>query len=195
MKKHSTITNLINLVFTLSLVWGIFAYSIISEGLNSSVEKSDIIVVFGTEILPTGEPSRLLKWRLNTANEHLHNGLADKIFVSGAIGESGYNEAEIMSNYLINLGISKEQIVIDENGIDTMQTVVNSVEYMKQNNLNSAIVISDYTHIKRIKFLYSILDIDSITSDYSDIPMLSDLIIIMRESIAYISEFSLFFQK
>jgi vancomycin permeability regulator SanA len=195
MRKHFTITNFINSFLALTLIWVILAYSIIAEGLDSSPKKSDIIVVFGTEILPTGEPSRLLKWRLNTASAHYHDLLADKIFVSGGIGESGFNEAQIMSQYLQDLGIPIENIVVDEDGYDSMRTVLNSVGYMNENEMSSVLVISDYTHIKRIKLLYSLSNINNVSSDYSDIPMLSDLTIIVRESLAYISEFSLLFRK
>jgi len=47
--------------------------------------------------------------------------------MSGGVGESGRDEAEVMRDRAIELGVPKRAIVLDYLGFDTDRTVANTV--------------------------------------------------------------------
>jgi vancomycin permeability regulator SanA len=151
-------------------------FLILREGLNPELDEADAIVVFGTTVNEDGGVSRLLRWRLDEGYRLWEKGLSDRIFVTGAVGDEGFDEAAIMKQYLI-----AKAIIHDSEGDTTYLSVKNSSKYLQENNLQSVIVVSDYAHIYRITATYNRFGVDEVYDSYSDAPMLSDMVYISQE--------------
>ena len=62
--------------------------------------------------------------------ELFENKRVQKIIVSGGFGKEGFWEGTEMRNYLIKNNIPSNKIIVDNKGIDTEATVINSIKIM-----------------------------------------------------------------
>lgn len=127
------------------------AVGIIWIGLDDHISHADLIVVPGNTVAPDGKPSPRLQARLDVALQLFQEHWAPLIFVSGGIGKEGFDEAVVMANYLSQHGVPTTAIIKDSLGIDTASTAQNASEFMRANNLRSAIIATQYFHILRTK--------------------------------------------
>ena len=113
--------------------------------------------------------------------EVYRGGFAPKIFASGGVGKEGYAEATVMAEYLVKAGIPRENIVIDNEGINTKNTAQNLKKFMADNGYNSAIAVSSYYHILRIKLYFAKIGIENIYNAHSNLYENKDFYSIPRE--------------
>lgn len=139
-----------HLILALFLLLIIFIeLPIISDGLTSTPQTSDTIIVLGAKLIGHA-PSAVLALRLNEALRLYQGGYAAKIIVSGAKGtDEEMSEAYAMSQFLIEHGVSPERIYLEENSFNTYQNLANSKQIMLENNLDSAIIVSNTSHMHR----------------------------------------------
>ncbi|MEI3193353.1 MAG: YdcF family protein [Lachnospiraceae bacterium] len=85
--------------------------------------RTDYLVVLGAQVRGT-VPSRALKKRLDTAAEYLGKNLETKVVVSGGKGAGEeITEAEAMENYLLELGIEKDRIIMEDRSTTTSENL------------------------------------------------------------------------
>jgi vancomycin permeability regulator SanA len=116
--------------------------------------QADVAVVFGAEVHNNGLPSTSLTDRVNTAVALYKEGLVKRLFVSGGVGTSGYNEAIVMRNMAIKRGVPAERIAVDSNGVNTNATVADTVPFFGGDGWRRIIVVSQFYHLPRIKLAY-----------------------------------------
>jgi len=172
------------LVFAVCL-FALFSGLIIRDGLTDELGTADVGLVFGNQVLPSGEPSARLAARLDHTVQLYNDGCFDKVIVSGGLGREGFDEAEVMKDYLIVQGIPEANIIVDNQGYDTCMTVENAVTIMEENNFASVLVISQYFHLPRIKLACTRFGIEDVYSSNARYFGLRDLYQISREVIAY----------
>lgn len=155
MKKAKIILIVISLWFVIHEV------SIVIDGLTDEVVNCDYGIIFGNTVNLDGTLSDRLQARTNKGFQLYKNAIVKKLFVSGGLGKEGHYEAEVMVDYLINKGVLKKDIIIDNNGVNTISTALN----FKKNipNAKSAIVITQYYHISRAKLACSKVGIEEVT--------------------------------
>jgi vancomycin permeability regulator SanA len=124
---------------------------IVTDGLNDEMRPADLGIVLSSRVLYNGQPAASLEARLDKAVELYTDGYFPEVMVSGGVGRSGYDEALVMRDYLVQKGISEEVITVDSGGYDTYQTARNAAVYMHQNDLKRAMLISQYFHLTRAK--------------------------------------------
>ncbi|MFY0673074.1 MAG: YdcF family protein [Bacteroidia bacterium] len=121
----------------------------------------DCIVVFGNKVNEDGTLSKRLKARMEEGlrmQERFPNAI---IFVSGGLGKEGHLEGSKMASYLIENGVSKNQIVIDNNGNNSLATI----EHLKAEYGNShTLFVSQFYHIRRIELLATKLGLNKYES-------------------------------
>ena len=161
------------------------AILIVSDGLMDNINKSDIIVILGNKVELNGTPSLRLQSRLDKGYELYMDGFAPLILVSGGIGKEGYNEANVMKNYLIDRGISGDVIMTDSNGIDSFNTALNTKQILIERNFNSVLVVSNYYHISRTKLAFRKSGVEKVYSAHANYFEIRDLYSISREVIGY----------
>jgi uncharacterized SAM-binding protein YcdF (DUF218 family) len=136
-------------LFILLLIALAIEIPIIAVGYLAQPLASDTIIVLGAKLIGQ-EPSIILRLRLDEAIKLYREGYASTIIVSGAQGEDEeVSEAASMKNYLINHGISAEHILVEDKSFNTYQNLTNSHKIMQENNLKTAIIVSNASHIRR----------------------------------------------
>lgn len=123
-------------------------------GTTDYRRPADIAVVFGAQVHPGGAPSQTLAWRVDTACELYEDGLVDRLVMSGAVGESGYDEAEVMRDRALERGVPASAIVVDSLGVNTEATVANTVRLFAAEGVDRVLAVSNAYHVPRIKLAY-----------------------------------------
>lgn len=122
---------------------------IFAVGYLTQPAASDTIIVLGAKLIGQ-EPSIILRLRLDEAIKLYREGYATTIIVSGAKGEDEeVSEAASMKNYLLSHGIPAEHILLEDKSFNTYQNLANSHKMMQENNLKTAIIVSNASHIRR----------------------------------------------
>lgn len=81
------------------------------------------ILVLGCAAGTDGEPSPMLKDRLDTAIALYRQGVAPKLLLSGDNSISEYSEPESMFKYTVAQGVPKEDIFLDYAGFSTYESI------------------------------------------------------------------------
>lgn len=177
------------LKFTLVLLFFWFTVHLgvlLIVGLNDDSEKTDAILIFGNKVELNGKPSERLKGRLDRGYELFSEGKSSLIIVSGGIGKEGFDEADVMKEYLVNEGISPNLIIKDSNGINTYATAKNLKTIVENKEIKSVIIVSNYYHLMRAKLAIGKFGFDPVYTSYSRIfPELRDFYSIPREIVGY----------
>lgn len=160
---------------------------IIVDGLMDEIEDADVIVVLGNKVNEDGTLSDRLKARLDKAIELYEDHLfIESIFVSGAVGKEGHDEAVFMENYLKENGVNGGNIIVDSEGFDTYSTAFNVKDYLIENGLTSAILVTNYYHIARTELAFESFGIETYSA-HAEIFEFRDPYSIFREFFAYYS--------
>ena len=135
------------------------------EQAASQGETYDCILVLGASMLPSGEPSTILKDRLDVAVELYKAGVTPKIVMSGDNeSDATYNEVVNMKKYAVNQGVPSEDIFCDHAGIDTYDSMYRARFVFDP---HSMVVVTQTYHMYRALFDAHSFNIDAIgvTSD------------------------------
>jgi vancomycin permeability regulator SanA len=108
-------------------------------------------VVFGNKVELTGLPSNRLKARLEKARDLYREGAIATIIVSGGIGKEGFDEAQVMKDYLVSQNIDANRIIADNQGVNTLKTIEFVEHYLNDNDC--VIMISQHYHLPRIEVM------------------------------------------
>jgi uncharacterized SAM-binding protein YcdF (DUF218 family) len=116
---------------------------------------ADAIVVYGCRAYTDGTPSQALADRVHTACELYHQGLAQRIVMSGGpVSNSTLHETQVMADYAVAQGVPREAILLDPNGLDT-QATANNIEPILRNALPTKslrlLAVSHDYHLPRVK--------------------------------------------
>lgn len=117
---------------------------------NWEQEKKPIAIVLGAGIIHNKFPTKILAKRLDAALKLYQQGQITKILVSGDNQIVEYNEPQVMKNYLIQKGVSTENIVMDFAGRRTFDTCWRAKNIFK---VTQAYLITQAFHLPRAIFL------------------------------------------
>ena len=156
-------------------------------GLADRTGRADVIVVFGNKVNPDGQPSPRLKARLDKAAQLFRRGLSTAVIVSGGVDPQGFDEAAVMSAYLVRAGIPEDCVHQDNRGIDTYNTARNTAALMRRKGWKSVIVVSQYFHIVRARLAFHRFGIEPVYSAHADYYAPRDLYSLAREVVALIA--------
>ncbi len=123
-------------------------------GTTDYRRPADVVVVFGAQVHEDGRPSTSLRDRMDTAVELYEAGLVKRVFVSGGVGDSGYNEALVMRDMAVEGGVPAEAIAVDSNGVSTNATVADTVPFFGGGGWERVMAVSQFYHLPRIKLAY-----------------------------------------
>ncbi len=173
------------------LLYLIAASAIAVMGLQDYVSASaDMIVVPGNTVHANGSLSRRLKSRLDVAVELFHEGRAPLIYVSGGRGREGRDEAAAMASYLRTQGVAESAIVQDPLGITTGATGANAAQYLRSQNLGSAIVATQYFHVPRTVLALERNGVRVTGTRHARYYEMRDIYSLCREVVAYAAYFA-----
>jgi vancomycin permeability regulator SanA len=115
---------------------------------------ADVAVVFGARVYKDGRPSDALADRVKTACELYRGGLVKKLIFSGGPGDGAITESESMRRMAVGLGVSAEDILTDNAGLNTDATIRNTKSMFPRVGARKVLVVSHFYHLPRIKLAY-----------------------------------------
>lgn len=111
----------------------------------------DYIIVLGAQVKEDG-PSVVLKYRLDTAIEYLNKNPDAICIVSGGKGSNEIcSEAEAMSAYLIQYGIEKSRILLEDQSSNTAENIRNSKLLMEAEYTGVGIVTNNFHMFRAVQ--------------------------------------------
>lgn len=123
------------------------------------VGKRDAIVVLGALVYPSGEPSPMLRDRLDRAAELYFSGVSDKILLTGDSEKESYDEIAGMRAYLLGTGVPPEALFEDPLGLDTYDSVYRSAAVYC---LEQPVYVTQDYHLRRTLYIAEALGIDAV---------------------------------
>lgn len=156
-------------------------------GTTCYARSADAIVVFGARAYADGRPSDALSDRVLHACDLHRRGVAPLLIMSGGPGDGAVHECEAMRNLAVAQGVPPDAILLDFSGLNTSATVANAAAMLRERNLGSAIAVSHFYHLPRIRMLamHDGLDLVTSPSPQRDGPLVRLPYFMARESAAF----------
>ncbi len=161
--------------FCLLGIIGIFLLCLINEYVivstknnfvdNNVYQNVDCIMVLGAGV-KDGEPTPMLKDRLEKGIELYKQGYAKKIIMSGDHGRAEYDEVNVMKKYAIAAGIPSSDIFMDHAGFSTYDSVYRASAIF---GVKKMIIVTQKYHLYRALYLAKSLGIEAIGAPAEDI--------------------------
>jgi len=173
------------------LLWTIISWFILHslittfDGLNDKVDFSDAAVVLGNKVELDGTPSKRLQARLDRAVELYDKQYFKYIIVSGGTGKEGFDEAVIMKNYLMQIEIPDNNIILDSEGYNSFMTAQNTKTILNDMDLSSITIISQFYHITRTKLAFKKVGFEHVYTAHAKYFEIRDIYSLAREFLAY----------
>jgi len=143
------------LIFGLSrLFTELYSNSRLSLPANAPVSR--VAIVFGAGLSRDGTPSPVLKDRVATAAELYFSGKVRKILMSGDNRFLDYNEPGAMLDYALELGVPRQDIVLDYAGRRTYDTCYRARAIF---GVTDALLVTQRFHLPRALFTCNFLGI------------------------------------
>jgi len=131
----------------------------------NSVPAHRVALVFGALISSRGEPSPILKDRIQTAVDLYKAGKVQKILMSGDNRTADYNEVYAMQQYALSQGVPDADITLDYAGLSTYDSCYRAHDIF---GLDDAILVTQRYHLPRALYACRHLGIDAVGVEIPD---------------------------
>jgi SanA protein len=113
-----------------------------------------VAIVFGAGLTHSGQPTPILRDRVETAAQLYFTGKAETLLMSGTTDAGNYSEPAAMRQYALSLGVPERAIVLDNAGYRTYDTCYRAKAVY---GLDSALLVTQSFHMPRALFLCNAL--------------------------------------
>ncbi len=138
----------------LALLLAIFLSFLMIKAQMNEPEGNTTVIVLGCKA--KGEkPSRMLRYRLNTAYDYLSENKDAVCILSGGQGKDEIiTEAECMYNYLVDKGIDKTRLIKEDKSRNTQENIEFSQKIINEYSLSQNIsIVTDGFHQYRASYI------------------------------------------
>lgn len=141
---------LISLIFAFTLIFEVYIYLL---PLTNTPKKSDVIVILGCKVR-RDKPTLFLRARTQQAITLYQQGYAHTIMVSGGKGHGErISEAEAERRILLQAGIPASHILVEDRSTNTASEMKYIKKIMQEQDLKTAIIVSNKFHLRRASIL------------------------------------------
>ncbi len=131
--------------------------------------------------LQNGEENPFFKYRMLAAAELIKSGKVEKLLLSGSSDDQYYDEPDDMKEALLALGVSSDQLILDNNGDRTLYSIARLRDIY---GMNECIIVTQKYHAYRALFIAEHLGVEA-KCYVADSPAFTDhLSAILREVFA-----------
>ena len=180
----SGVISLLLIVFAIGIAISIWNYGKVDEKA-----PADVAIVLGAAVWD-GEVSPVYRERINHAITLYEEGTVDFIILTGGFGEGSYkSDPQVAKEYALSQGIPEEKILIEEKSTITEENFEFSKEVMEENDLETAIIVSDPLHMKRAMLMakdYNITALSSPTTTSMYKSLKTKIPFLLREEFFYV---------
>ena len=151
-------------VIVVAVLAGGTAFRVWQYGRIDDRSHADVIIVLGAAQYD-GDPSSILRSRLNHAKTLFDEGVAAQIVtVGGRRPRDRFTEAEAGDRYLTGQGVPGDRITEVNTGNDTLTSLQAAAVVLRQRGWASAVLVSDPWHMFRATTMARDSGIDAWTS-------------------------------
>ena len=108
-----------------------------------------VAVVLGTQVLAGGRPSRPLAARALHAAGLYARGVVRLLIPTGGVGRHPPSEAEVIVRMLREAGVSRENILAEEEAQSTRESAHRVAEIAEERGIGSVVLVTDPLHCVR----------------------------------------------
>jgi len=145
-------------------LWLVSLGAVLTWALQDDAQKADAIVVMGAAQY-RGRPSPVLRARLDHAVALWQRGLAQRMILTGGIGEGDTaSEAAVGRAYVVSRGVPDSAILLENEGRTSSQSLRAAAQLLQARRLRTAVVVSDPFHMLRLEILGRRYGLDPYTS-------------------------------
>ncbi len=123
-------------------------------GLTDYRRPADVAVVLGARVYANGQPSLALADRVRTGCALYRSGFVDKVIFSGGPGDGAIHETVAMRRLALQLGLPADDILIDEQGVNTEATARHTSAMFASLGIRRVLAVSHFYHLPRVKLTY-----------------------------------------
>ena len=129
---------------------------------TAQLEKkdADALIVLGYKC-EEDQIHPLLKERLDAAIDLFRSYNYHYIILTGGAVASNKTEAEIMFDYLVHHNIPAKKILLESASQNTVFNIRNCRGIMNDNNLTTCLVVSNSFHIRRIRYITNVFNLQA----------------------------------
>lgn len=141
--------------------------------VNSVLPRAEVIILLGASVFKNGDLTPVLGDRADTAIDLYTSGFGAKILVTGDNSTKYYNEVTPTRNYLLKHGVAEADILVDNGGIDTFQSMTHAKGDF---DVRSALIVSQRFHLARAVYIARKLGIEAygIAADHRSYSLKND---------------------
>lgn len=159
-------------------------YILSAEGAEDL--KADCILVLGCGVRPTGEPSLMLRDRLDMGLTLYEAGAAPKLLMSGDHGRQEYDEVNAMKDYAMEAGVPSEDVFMDHAGFSTYESMYRARDVFCAEKV---IIVSQQYHLYRAVYDARALGLEAYGVAAEDVAYLGQTLRDVREILARNKDF------
>ena len=151
-------------VLVVALAWsGWVCFNIHQVATHDEAQPADAIAVFGAAEYE-GRPSPVLRARLEHTLELYQRGIAPLIITMGGADDMEHTEGGVGRSYLTSHGVPQTAVLVETLSGSTEESVVQLADMARSHNLQKIVVVSDATHLFRVRELCRAQGLDVFTS-------------------------------
>ena len=112
-------------------------------------ESGRVVVVLGTQVLPSGRPSRTLEARVRHAARLYAEGRAGLLIPTGGLGGHPPTEAEVMARLLREEGVPEDALLLEDRAMNTWDSARLVAGMAEKLGVGDVLVVTDPLHCVR----------------------------------------------
>jgi uncharacterized SAM-binding protein YcdF (DUF218 family) len=141
------------LVILAAVVWTAWVYFNIHQvATHDEAQPADAIAVFGAAEYE-GRPSPVLRARLEHTLDLYQRGIAPLIITMGGADDMEHTEGGVGRSYLASHGVPQSAVLAETLSGSTEEAVVQLAAMARAHHLQKIVVVSDATHLFRVREL------------------------------------------
>ena len=153
---------------------------------NIDYNNYKYVLVLGARV-NGNDPSLMLKDRLDKVVEIYNKNNNINIIVSGdSKNKNVYDEVTVMYNYLVNKGVNSLNIIKDENGLSTYDSIIRIKDIVDKNKM---LIVTQKYHLYRSVYIAKSYDIDVVGVSAKDIKYYGESKREVREILARVKDY------
>lgn len=145
----------VSVAFAVLICYGALATAAIVGASLIPPKENATAVVLGAQVRPTGEPSTILRGRINAAEDYLEQNKKSSAVLSGGKGtDEVKSEAQCMFEVMTDDGINPDRLFIEDKSTTTLENFKFSEKIIEDNKLNQNIAVTtDRFHQLRARII------------------------------------------
>lgn len=125
----------------------------------STLSGYDCILVLGAGVYPSGEPTPMLRDRVNRGVELYKAGVSERLLMTGDHINDDYDEVNPMKNAALAAGAESEAVFMDHAGICTYDSIYRAKEVFCA---KSVVIVTQRYHLYRALYVADALGLQAV---------------------------------